>query len=200
MAYYPRLGLQHGGDCIEFEKSELVWKLGKKIQRVPWSKIRSVRKSDEGVTLDLATGAVFIPNDYVWFDFIVEDIIERAQRENPRYEGPSTSLKPRSLAIPQDGEGQMFYARRAQRFYKDRFPTIAEFEEFLRANLGWIFDESTYYASAMSMCTGCPVDEGYSSDLHIPSTAQWFRQFQQRAGQGRYSGKALLVVLAEITA
>jgi hypothetical protein len=198
IGYFPRLGLSHGDDSLKFTRNEMIFKRGGKERHIPWSEMRSVTKSQDGATLHLANETVFIPNDYVWFEFVIEDMIEIASRVNPAFSRPVAPLEKRNLKVPKNHEEQLVYTRRAQRFYRERFPTYTEFEEFLQANLDWLFDESTYYACSMSMCTGSPVGEGYSTDLKIPPDAQWFRQFEEKAGSGCHKGSALLEILHTI--
>jgi hypothetical protein len=162
---------------------------------MPWAQISDVVLTLDGADVHMPANTVFIPSDYVWFEFVMEDVAAQAFKSNPGYRGSQPKRERGPLAIPSDREGQSNYARRAQRFYNDRFPSRAEFEAFLEANPDWMFDESTYYASAMSMFTGYPVDEGYGSDLPIPAAAVWFRQFQKRVGSQRHEGRALLKLL-----
>lgn len=163
--------------------------------QVDWSAIRSVLTGPDGATV-LSDGVpLLIPSDVVWFEFVVEDIIDKARQANPSYDGPTPEEKPRDLRIPKEARQQQYYTRRAQRFYKDRCPNYQEFKAFLEANLDWEFVENSYYECAMSMCSGSPVDEGYTTDLVIPSSEGWYRRFEKRVRNGCHSGRELLEVL-----
>ena len=50
----------------------------------------------------------------------------------------------------------------------------------------------------MAMCSGSPVDEGYSTDLDIPDSESWYREFEERVRSGRYTGRELLQALKAI--
>lgn len=193
MSYFPG---SHGS--VNFEAKELVWEQGGVKQRVPWSEIRSVTSGVEGAVVHWGEQSLLIPKDVVWFEFVVEDIISKARTANPGYEGPAPVTKTRELKLPSDRQGQSSYTRRAQRFYKERCPGYQEFMAFLTANPEWVFNEDTYYECSMAMCSGSPVDEGYSSDLVIPPNEQWYRRFEKKVGGGLRSGRELLEVLKAI--
>jgi hypothetical protein len=186
---------------VIFEKESLVWapRPGKGERReVPWSSIRLVTTGEKGATVHSVDSSLFIPEDVVWFEFVVEDIIAMARKANPNYEGPPPTPEIRSLAIPTTHAERLVYVRRAQRFYKDRCPNYQEFQAFLEANPDWSFDEGSYYECSMSLCSGSPVDEGYSSDLIIPPSQAWYRRFEKAAGQDPRTGAELLKVLKTI--
>ena len=187
MSYFPGKS-----GSVRFESDALVWapRDGEE-RRVDWSAIRSVASIEDGAPL-------LIPKDVVWFEFVVEDLVGKARQANPNYDGPVPEEKPRDLKIPKDSSEQQYYIRRAQRFYKDRCPNIEEFESFLEANLDWEFVENSYYECSMAMCSGSPVDEGYSTDLDIPDSESWYREFEERVRSGRYTGRELLQALKAI--
>lgn len=112
--------------------------------------------------------------------------------------GPGSAPRTRPLQIPRTHAEKVDYAIDAQKFYGDRCPTYFEFRAFLAANLDWVFDEGSFYECSMSMCSGSPVGEGYSTDLVIPASATWYRQFEAGAGQGRARGRDLLAILSRI--
>lgn len=193
MSYFP------GRDgSLKFETKDLVWEQGQQKQVVPWNHIRSVTSSLDGAVIHWGEQSLLIPKDVVWFEFVVEDIISKARAANPRYEGPAPVTKVRELKLPSDRQEHMSYIRRAQRFYKERCPTYQEFMAFLEANLEWVFNEDTYYECSMAMCSGSPVDEGYSTDLLIPRSAKWYYRFEKSVGGGRRSGRELLEALRAI--
>ena len=194
MSFFPG---NHG--AVYFEKDALLWRVrGEEDRRVRWSRISSVTTGDEGATIHSDCEPLLIPTDVVWYEFVVEDIISEARRHNPNYKGPVPVSKPRDLRIPKDNQEQHNYTRRAQRFYKDRCPNYQEFKAFLEANLEWEFTENSYYACSMSMCSGSPVDEGYSTDLVVPKSESWYRKFEKLAPRGSYTGAQLLEVLKGI--
>lgn len=194
MSYFPigRVG------SINFEKDELVCIRGDDEQRIHWSSIRSVRIEEEGARVEGSKNTILVPKDVVWFDLVVEDIITKARAANPRYEGPVQAVAARDLRVPSESQERANYIRRAQRFYKDRCPNYEEFLAFLTANQDFDFDESTYFACSMAMCSGSPVDEGFSTDLSIPKSFTWYRKFEKAVGGGRRSGRELLEVLTTI--
>lgn len=188
-----------GQSCTtSLERDKLVINQGDKTTEIPWTEIRMVTTDDRGATLHLAKGTELVPQSVVWYEFVVEDIIEKARQANPHYEGPPPSAKPRSLEIPGAHQEQMNYIRRAQRFYKDRCPSYDELKAFLEANPDWEFDETTYYECSMAMCSGSPVGEGYNTDLKIPDSEKWYFEFEKQTGHKPFAGRDLLKVLNSI--
>lgn len=194
MSYFPGVS-----GSLSFRSNELVWETRDGgSQGVDWSAIRSVTTGNEGATVLSDGPPLLIPNDIVWFEFVVEDIIGKARKANPNYDGPLPVQKPRDLRIPRAADEQLYYTRRAQRFYKDRCPSYHEFKAFLEANLDWEFVEDSYYECSMSMCSGSPVDEGHSTDLVIPTSEAWYRKFEKSVRSGRYTGGELLIALKAV--
>lgn len=191
MAYFPG-----PTGTLRFEKTKLVWSPDPgDEQQIPWAEIFSVSPSDSGATIEHAGGSLVVPKSIVWFEFVVEDMIAAARAANPSYRGPIPEAKPRELTIPSGHDAQLVYTRRAQRFYGKRCPSYEEFRTFLEANPNWVFDESSSYQCAMSMCSGAPVGEGLSTDLDIPKGYTWYHKLEKKAGGGSHSGKDLLALL-----
>jgi hypothetical protein len=190
MAYLP------GQQCSAyFEKDKLVWEQNGQRRDIPWSEIRLVTEGNQGATVYFGDDSVLVSSTIVWYEFTVEDIIQKACQANPRYEGPVPTPKPRELRVPQGNDEQVVYTRAAQRFYRNRCPSRSEFKAFLEANMNWVFDESCYYECSMSMCSGSPVGEGYSTDLVIPASEKWYGEFEKLARTGKYRGCQLLDIL-----
>lgn len=193
MSYFPG-----GGGAVSFERKALVWSEGEEEHRVPWAEIRLVETAGAGATVHFGDRSLLLPRDIMWFEFVIEDIIEKARAANPGYEGPPPTTVPRSLALPSSHQERLNYARRAQRFYRDRCPSYQEFKAFLEANPDWVFDESSFYECSLSLCSGSPVGEGFSTDLKIPKSARWYTRFEKASRGRRLSGRKLLEILSSI--
>lgn len=194
MSYFP--GPQ---GAVTFEPEVLVWepRVGE-TQRVPWASIRSVKSEEIGAMVTWAEQSLLIPSSVVWFEFMAEDLMKRAIKANPAYEGQAPIPRESELAVPPDHQGALDYTRAAQRFYGDRCPNYYEFKAFLAKNRNRMFDESSFYECSMSVCSGSPVREGFSTDLVIPKSENWYNVFEKKVGNGRYRGRELLEVLNTI--